>query len=61
MLIERLLVGSCLIFLISSGIGAVVPLVVFIILGAIVLIKKPYKETYNNYRVIANMSILIAV
>jgi hypothetical protein len=61
MLIERLLVGSCLIFLISSGIGAVVPLVVFIILGAIVLIKKPYKETYNNYRVIANMSISIAV
>lgn len=61
MLVERVLVGSCLVFLLSTNIGAIVPLVVFLLTGIFVAVKKPYRENYQNYRVIANMSIALAV
>lgn len=60
-IVERVIVGSCLVFLLSTGFGAAIALAVFVLLGIEVLIKKPYKENYHNYRVIANMSIAISV
>lgn len=61
MLVERLLVGSCLVFLLATNFGTAIPLAVFILLGVFVAIKKPYKENYQNYRVIANMSIATSI
>jgi len=43
MLIERVLVGSCLIFLLSTGLGMAVGLAIFTVIGAYVLFKKPYR------------------
>lgn len=61
MLVERILVGSCLVFLLTANIGAVVPLSVFLLTGIFVAVRKPYRENYHSYRAVANMSIATAV
>ena len=60
-IVERVLVGSCLVFLLSTGFGAGVPLAVFVVMGAMVLFRKPYKEDYHNRRVVANMTVAVSV
>lgn len=61
MLFERLLVGSCLVFLLSVNINAAIPMGVFLLTGIFVAVKKPYREVYQNNRAIANMSIALIV
>ena len=61
MLAERVVVGSGLIFLLSVKFEGALPMVVFVATGALIAVKKPYKENYHNYRQIANMAIATAV
>ncbi len=43
MLVERMLVGSGLVFLLSFKFEEVVPMAVFVGVGVLIAIKKPYK------------------
>lgn len=61
MLFERLLVGSCLVFMLAANIGAVVPLAVFLLTGIFIAVRKPYRENYHSYRAAANMAIAAVV
>jgi dipeptide/tripeptide permease len=61
MLFERLLVGSCLVFMLAANIGAVVPLAVLILTGIFIAVRKPYRENYHSYRAAANMAIAAIV
>jgi hypothetical protein len=49
MLFERVLVGSCLVFMLAANIGAVVPLAVFMLTGIFIAVRKPYRENYHCY------------
>jgi hypothetical protein len=57
MLFERVLVGSLMVFMMSTGFSLAVPLAVFLILGAVVIIRRPHKDNYHTYRFVANMAI----
>ena len=61
MLFERVLVGSCLVFMLAANIGAVVPLAVFLLTGIFIAVRKPYRENYHCYRAAANMAIAAVV
>ena len=42
----------------------IIPIVVFVLLTILVIIKRPYKRVYNNLRVVANMvisSVVLAI
>ena len=43
MLIERVIVGSCLIFMLPVAVEGVVPAAIFLLIGIFVIVKKPYK------------------
>ena len=61
MLLERLVVGVCLVLLIDIDYDIIVPISIFLVIGIFVIIKKPFNEPYKNRRVIANMSISITI
>ncbi len=61
LLVERVLVGGCLVFLLAVSMEAVVPLAVFLLTGVFVVVKRPYRENYHNFRAVANMSISCVV
>lgn len=43
MMVERLLVGSGLVLLLSVKVEAIVPLAIFALTGTYILLRKPYK------------------
>lgn len=61
MLIERVLLGGCLVVMLPIAMEGAVPSAVFLLTGIFVIVKKPYQENYHNYRVVANMSISLIV
>ena len=60
-MVERAIIGSCLVALLSFNLEGIIPLIFFIGLGAVVILKRPYSKNYNNARVVANMAVCIAV
>jgi membrane-associated HD superfamily phosphohydrolase len=61
MMLERVLVGVGLVLLLNVNAEAVLPMIVFIAIGAFIFVKKPYKQQLHNYRQIANMTIATIV
>jgi len=61
MAVERLLVGSGLVFLMSVKFKGALPLTVFVILAAFILLRKPYVQSHHNYRQIANYLIAVVI
>ena len=61
MLVERLVVGSCLVFMLSISLEIIFPLVVYSLLLIFVIIKQPYDHAYNNKRNIANGVMILAI
>ena len=47
--------------LLSFSLEGIIPLLFFISMGALVLVKRPYAKPYNNVRVVANMVVCVAV
>lgn len=56
-----MIVGACLIFLLTVNVAGAIPLAIFLLLGIYIAVRKPYKKNYHNYRAIANMSISVLV
>jgi uncharacterized membrane protein YjfL (UPF0719 family) len=54
-------VGIGLVLLLSANVGAVLPMVIFFAVAALITVKHPYREKCHNNRQIANMSIIVAV
>ena len=61
MLFERILVGTCLVLMLTTKIGAFIPLTIFFLTGIYITARKPYRENYHNYRAAANMTIAALV
>lgn len=61
MLIERVLLGACLVVMLPIAMEGAVPSGVFLLTGVFVIVKKPYQKNYHNCRVVANMSISLIV
>lgn len=58
---ERLLVGACLVFLISNKLSFIVVICVYAALGIIVIIRRPYLKLQHNTRYVTNMLIAVAI
>ncbi len=61
MLIERVLLGACLVVMLPIAMEGAVPSAIFLLTGIFVIVKRPYQENYHNYRVVSNMSISLIV
>lgn len=61
MILERFIVGFTLINTYSLKFSLIIPMVIFLILGIFVFIKKPYKYLRHNIRFVANMLITIII
>lgn len=57
MILERIIVGTLLIMLLTMNMEGVVAIAVFILFAILVIVKRPYIKAYNNPRVILNMII----
>ena len=60
-MIERLVVGSCLVFMIYSSISALLPILVFLLFGIVAVIFKPYFKLNQTIRFVINMAIAIVI
>ena len=61
LMIERLVVGSCLVFMIYSSISALLPILVFLLFGIVAVIFKPYFKLNQTIRFVSNMAIAIVI
>lgn len=61
LMIEHLVVGAALIFLLSVEISPLVTIGVFLMLGIHVVIRRPYLKTMHNVRFAANMLVCIGI
>jgi len=60
-IVERIVVGSGLVLLISVKKEGLLPLIIFLLIGAFIGVKQPYKEGHHNWRQVANMAIAIVI
>lgn len=61
LMVERIVVGLSLVFLLSVEVSPVVPIVVFLLLGAYAILRRPYLKTMHNVRFACNMLICIVI
>ena len=61
MMIERVIVGILLVAMLDVNVEAGIPLALFFGLGIFLIVKRPYKNNYNNVRAITNMTISVVV
>ncbi len=61
LIIERLVVGSCLVFMYKIIVSSIVPICVFVLLVMLTIFKKPYNKFLHNIRFILNMIICISI
>ena len=61
MLVERFVVGSCLVFMLSVSLEIILPLAVYVLLLIFVIVKQPYDRPYNNKRNIMNGVIILII
>ena len=61
LMVERILVGTCLVFLLSIELSPLVTIAVFLLLGAYTVVRRPYLKTMHNVRFACNMLICIAI
>jgi ABC-type transport system involved in cytochrome bd biosynthesis fused ATPase/permease subunit len=61
MVVERLIVGAPVVFMLEIAFVGAIPIVVFSLILVLILVKKPYKKNLNNYRSMSNMFISAAV
>ena len=60
-MIERLVVGSCLVFMIYTSISALLPIIVFLLFGIVAVIFKPYSKLNQTIRFVIKMAIAIVI
>lgn len=61
MIIERFIIGSVLIFTYSLKFSLIILMILFLILGIFVIVRKPYKYLRHNIRFAMNMLITIII
>ena len=61
LMVERILVGSCLVFLLLVEFSPAVTIGVFLLLGVFAVVRKPYLELRHNVRFACNTLICIAI
>ena len=60
-MIERILVGSCLVFLLSIELSPLIAMVLFLVLALLTIIARPYLMMRPNVRFACNMVICIII
>jgi hypothetical protein len=60
-MLERVVVGAGLVFLVKANAECVLPLIIFASIGMFIIVKQPYKQKFNNFRQISNMAIAMIV
>ena len=61
LMVERILFGTCLVFLLSFELSPLVTIAVFLLLGACTVIRRPYLKTMHNVRFVCNMLICVVI
>ena len=61
LMVERILFGTCLVFLLSFELSPLVTIAVFLLLGAYTVIRRPYLKTMHNVRFVCNMLICVVI
>lgn len=59
--VERLIVGACLILLLQTKLGSAVPLAVFAMFGVFLLIRPVYKENWQKVRAFCNFAVCVCI
>lgn len=60
-MVERLVVGGFLVFLLSVELCLLVTIGLFLLLGAFVAVRRPYLKPMHNVRFVCNMLICIII
>ena len=58
---ERIIIVVLLVAMMSVKLNDIIPLSIFVLLGLLILIKRPYLDKINNIRAATNMGICIVV
>ena len=61
MLLERIFIGSLLIFAKGNLASNIVPILIFTFIGICMLFKKLHKKSYQTFRVILNMAVTVII
>lgn len=60
-MIERLVVGSCLVFMIDFNLIVLLPISLFVLFAIVAVIFKPYFKLNQTIRFVSNMTIAIVI
>ena len=61
LMIERLVVGSCLVFMIDFNLIVLLPISLFVLFAIVAVIFKPYFKLNQTIRFVSNMAIAVVI